>query len=97
MALRRKLRWARRVPRVAMDRVAEVVLPVVEDVAADPAAADVADRAAAAVEALAAVVAGVGARIWFCSEGDAIASPSFCCPCRACAHLAQHLPWMNKI
>ena len=58
MALRRKLRWARRVPRVAMARVAEVVLPVVEDVAAVPEAVGVADRAAAVV----AVVAGVGSR-----------------------------------
>ena len=62
MALLRKLRLGIRVPRVAMARVAEVVLPVMEDVAADPAAVDVADPAAAAAEALAAVVAGVGAR-----------------------------------
>ena len=64
MALHRAilLRRGIRVPRVAMAQVAEVVLPVVEDVAADPVVVVVADPAAAD-EGPAAVVAGVGARI----------------------------------
>ena len=65
----KQLRLVIPVRRVAMARVAEVVLPVVEDVAAVRVAVGVADLGAAVAEALAAVVAGVGSRVWFCTRG----------------------------